>query len=100
MCTSSEDYQEWRLDLEDERRREEELRADAAEVKRDAALRAQGMEPMPPRRAPGVPTADVIATGAVRCLAVPRDLLRQAVEAEPVLGWELLEVLGERLRDD
>jgi len=48
----------------------------------------------------GVRTADVIATGPVRCLAVPRDLLRQAVETEPVLGWELLEALGGRLRDD
>ena len=47
-----------------------------------------------------VRTADVIAVGAVRCLAVPRDLLRQAVEAEPVVGWELLEVLAGRLRDD
>jgi len=36
----------------------------------------------------------------VRCLAVHRDLLRQAVEGEPALGWELLEVLGGRLRDD
>jgi len=48
----------------------------------------------------GPRTADVIATGPVRCLAVPRDLLRQTVEAEPELGWELLEVLGGRLRDD
>ncbi len=48
----------------------------------------------------GLRTADVIATGTVRCLAVPRDLLRQAVEAEPLLGWELLELLGGRLRDD
>ena len=48
----------------------------------------------------GVRTADVIATSPVRCLAVPRELLRQAVEAEPALGWELLEVLAGRLRDD
>ena len=48
----------------------------------------------------GPRSADVIATGPVRCLAVPRDLLRQAVEAEPALAWELLEVLGRRLRDD
>ena len=48
----------------------------------------------------GVRTADVVAADAVRCLAVPRDLLRQAVEAEPALGWELLEALGGRLRED
>ena len=48
----------------------------------------------------GLRTADVIATSPVRCLAVPRDLLRQAVEAEPVLGWELLQVIGGRLRED
>lgn len=48
----------------------------------------------------GLRTADVIATEAVRCLAVPRELLREAVEAEPVVGWELLEVLAGRLRDD
>ena len=47
-----------------------------------------------------VRTADVIASDAVSCLAVPRDLLRQAVESEPVLGWELLEVLAGRLRED
>jgi len=48
----------------------------------------------------GIRTADVVAADAVRCLAVPRDLLRQAVEAEPVVGWELLEVLAGRLRED
>ncbi len=48
----------------------------------------------------GPRTADAIASDPVRCLAVPRDLLRQAVEAEPVLGWKLLEVLAGRLRDD
>jgi len=48
----------------------------------------------------GPRTAHVIATAPVRCLAVPRELLRQAIEAEPALGWELLELLGGRLRDD
>ncbi len=48
----------------------------------------------------GPRTADVIAAGPVRCLAIPRDLLRQAVEAEPALGWELLKALGGRLRED
>ena len=48
----------------------------------------------------GLRTADAIARGPARCLAVPRDLLRQAVEAEPVLGWKLLEVLAGHLRED
>ncbi len=47
------EYKEWRLDLEDEKRKAEEIRADADLVAaRDAELRAQGMEPMPPRRTP------------------------------------------------
>ena len=48
----------------------------------------------------GLRTADAVAADTVRCLAIPRDLLRQAVEVEPVVGWELLEVLAGRLRDD
>lgn len=48
---SHEDYVEWRLTLEDEKKREREIRADAAAAEaRDADLRARGMEPMPPRR--------------------------------------------------
>jgi hypothetical protein len=48
---SDDDYREWRLDLEDEKRREVELREDAeAADARDAELRANGMDPMPPRR--------------------------------------------------
>jgi hypothetical protein len=47
------DYNEWRLAIEDEKRREQELLADAAGADaRDAGLREQGMEPMPPRRTP------------------------------------------------
>lgn len=47
------DYVEWRMSIEDERRLEKEMRADAAAVAaRDADLRARGMEPMPPRRTP------------------------------------------------
>jgi flavin reductase (DIM6/NTAB) family NADH-FMN oxidoreductase RutF len=47
----------------------------------------------------GVRTADVVAEGRVRCLAVPRDELRLAVEAEPKAAWELLEVLAQRFRE-
>ncbi len=47
------DYHEWRLDFEDEKGRETEMRADAAIADaRDADLRARGMDPMPPRRTP------------------------------------------------
>jgi hypothetical protein len=44
-------YEEWRVDLEAEKIRERELRADAAAAdKRHAELRAQGMQPLPPKR--------------------------------------------------
>jgi hypothetical protein len=46
-------YEEWRVDLEAEKIRERELRADAAAAdERDAELRAQGTEPLPPKRSP------------------------------------------------
>ncbi len=44
-------------------------------------------------------SADVEAEGAVRCLAVPRDALREAMEAEPRVAWELLGVVASRLRE-
>jgi flavin reductase (DIM6/NTAB) family NADH-FMN oxidoreductase RutF len=44
-------------------------------------------------------TADVVADGPVRCLAVPREVLRVALEAEPEAAWELLEILAGRLRE-
>jgi flavin reductase (DIM6/NTAB) family NADH-FMN oxidoreductase RutF len=44
-------------------------------------------------------SADVVADGPVRCLTVPRDALREAMEAEPQVAWELLAVVASRLRD-
>jgi flavin reductase (DIM6/NTAB) family NADH-FMN oxidoreductase RutF len=44
-------------------------------------------------------SADVVADGPVRCLAVPREALREAIEAEPQVAWELLSLLASRLRD-
>ena len=44
-------------------------------------------------------SADVVADGPTRCLAVPREALREAVEAEPEVAWNLLGVLAARLRD-
>jgi flavin reductase (DIM6/NTAB) family NADH-FMN oxidoreductase RutF len=44
-------------------------------------------------------SADAIAEGSVRALAVPRDAVRMAIEAEPQVAWELLGVLAARLRD-
>ena len=47
----------------------------------------------------GPRTADVVAVGPVRCLAVPREALRAAVEAVPGAGWQLLELLARRFRE-
>jgi flavin reductase (DIM6/NTAB) family NADH-FMN oxidoreductase RutF len=44
-------------------------------------------------------SADVVADGATRCLAVPREAIREAIAAEPQVAWELLGVLAGRLRD-
>lgn len=44
-------------------------------------------------------TADVIATGEAQCLAVPREVIRTALEAEPRAAWELLAALARRLRE-
>jgi flavin reductase (DIM6/NTAB) family NADH-FMN oxidoreductase RutF len=46
----------------------------------------------------GPRTADVVADGPCRCLAVPRLALREALEAEPGAAWQLLEVLARRFR--
>lgn len=43
-------------------------------------------------------TADVIASGDARCLAVPREVIRAALEAEPRAAWALLGVVAQRLR--
>ena len=47
----------------------------------------------------GPRTADVVAAGDVRCLAVPREALRAAIEAVPGAAWELLELLAKRFRE-
>jgi flavin reductase (DIM6/NTAB) family NADH-FMN oxidoreductase RutF len=44
-------------------------------------------------------SADAVAEGSVRALAVPREAVRAAIEAEPQVAWELLGVLAARLRD-
>ena len=44
-------------------------------------------------------SADLVAEERVRCLAVPRQALRAAIEAEPQVAWELLGVMASRLRD-
>lgn len=41
--------------------------------------------------------ADAVAEGAVRCLAIPREALRAAIESDPQLAWELLVLLARRL---
>jgi flavin reductase (DIM6/NTAB) family NADH-FMN oxidoreductase RutF len=47
----------------------------------------------------GPRTADVVAQDVCRCLAVPRNALREALEAEPGAAWQLLEVLARRFRE-
>jgi flavin reductase (DIM6/NTAB) family NADH-FMN oxidoreductase RutF len=47
----------------------------------------------------GTRTADVIAAGPARCLAVPREVVQMAIEADPRAAWELLGVLARRLRE-
>jgi flavin reductase (DIM6/NTAB) family NADH-FMN oxidoreductase RutF len=44
-------------------------------------------------------SADIVAEEPARCLAVSRDALRRAIEAEPQVAWELLGVMASRLRD-
>ena len=47
----------------------------------------------------GPRTADIVALGDVRCLAVPREALRVAIEAVPGSAWDLLELLAKRFRE-
>jgi flavin reductase (DIM6/NTAB) family NADH-FMN oxidoreductase RutF len=48
----------------------------------------------------GPRTADVVAVGQARCLAIPRDVIRDALENEPRAAWAMLEILANRLRRD
>jgi flavin reductase (DIM6/NTAB) family NADH-FMN oxidoreductase RutF len=48
----------------------------------------------------GPRSADVVAVGPARCLAIPRDVIRDALEAEPRAAWAMLEILANRLRRD
>ena len=44
-------------------------------------------------------SADIVAEGPARCLTLPREALREAIETEPQVAWELLGVMASRLRD-
>jgi flavin reductase (DIM6/NTAB) family NADH-FMN oxidoreductase RutF len=46
----------------------------------------------------GARSADVVAAGPVRCLAIPRDVIRTALAASPTAAWAMLEILANRLR--
>lgn len=48
----------------------------------------------------GARSADVLAAGPVRCLAIPRDVIRTALAAHPGAAWAMLEILANRLRRD
>jgi flavin reductase (DIM6/NTAB) family NADH-FMN oxidoreductase RutF len=45
-------------------------------------------------------SADVLAVTRLRCLAIPRDLIREALTREPRAAWAMLETLAARFRDD
>jgi flavin reductase (DIM6/NTAB) family NADH-FMN oxidoreductase RutF len=47
----------------------------------------------------GTRTATIFAVGATRCLAIPREVIRAAVEAEPRAAWALIGLLARRLRE-
>jgi flavin reductase (DIM6/NTAB) family NADH-FMN oxidoreductase RutF len=44
-------------------------------------------------------SADVVADSPLRCLAVPREALRDALLAEPSAAWEMLSLLAGRVRE-
>lgn len=46
----------------------------------------------------GARSADVIAAGPVRCLAIPRVVIRDALATHPGAAWAMLEILANRLR--
>ncbi len=46
----------------------------------------------------GARSADVVAAERVRCLAIPRDVIRAALEASPAAAWAMLQILANRLR--
>jgi CRP-like cAMP-binding protein len=48
---------------------------------------------------PGGRLADVVAEGAVRAVAVGREAVRVALEAEPAAAWALLGLLASRFRE-
>ena len=47
----------------------------------------------------GAWTADVIADTELRCLRIPRDAVREALQNEPDAAWEVLKVLAARFRE-
>jgi len=46
----------------------------------------------------GARSADVVAAGPVRCLAIPRGVIREALATTPAAAWAMLEILANRLR--
>ncbi len=48
----------------------------------------------------GARSADVVAAGPVTCLAIPRDVIRDALASSPSAAWAMLEILANRLRRD
>jgi flavin reductase (DIM6/NTAB) family NADH-FMN oxidoreductase RutF len=45
-------------------------------------------------------TADVVAETTLRCLAIPRDVVREVVESHPAVAWEMLASMAAAIRGD
>jgi flavin reductase (DIM6/NTAB) family NADH-FMN oxidoreductase RutF len=45
-------------------------------------------------------TADVVAETDLRCLAIPRDVVREVIESHPVVAWEMLASMAGAIRGD
>jgi flavin reductase (DIM6/NTAB) family NADH-FMN oxidoreductase RutF len=45
-------------------------------------------------------TADVVAETPLRCLAIPRDVLREVIESHPVVAWQMLISMSAAIRGD
>jgi hypothetical protein len=80
---SDDDYALWRMENEDHKRHEREILADAAAADAcDGELRAQGMEPMPPKR-----SKEEVAAMEQR-EREREELLRRYEERQGQAGWE------------
>jgi flavin reductase (DIM6/NTAB) family NADH-FMN oxidoreductase RutF len=45
-------------------------------------------------------TASIVAETELRCLAIPRDVVREVIESHPVVAWEMLASMAGAIRGD